>query len=90
MYNQKIKESIDRYRERVRNTEHFKEQNRKFSKKNYHLMKEENGERFKAKRDRDRMRYFMVKKQGDVEKYMKALDKLKKKDFEFYKKVISR
>ena len=88
MYNSKIKSYIDKYRQTVQDTPHFKEKNKNWSRECYNRMKTENGERYIDKKQVNRIRYWKILKNKDMVKYEKAIIKLQEKDEDFYNKVI--
>ena len=58
MYNAKVKEAIDRYRNKVKDTEHFITQNRTWSNNAYKRNKEEDNEKYRNKLKKAKLNYY--------------------------------
>ena len=87
MYNAKVKEAIDRYRSKVKNTEHFITQNRVWSNNAYKRNKEEDNEKYRNKLKKAKLNYYKKLYIKDSENFNEVLSKLEKKDIELFNLV---
>lgn len=87
MYNAKVKEAIDRYRNKVKNTEHFITMNRTWSNNAYKRNKEEDNEKYRNKLKKAKLNYYKKLYIKDSENFDEILSKLEKKDIELFNLV---
>tara|TARA_R100001129_G_scaffold144039_1_gene105156 strand:+ start:603 stop:884 length:282 start_codon:yes stop_codon:yes gene_type:complete len=90
MYNEGVKQSIYKYRQKIRDNEDFKANCRKYSKGVYERMKNsEDKERYTNKLNTSKIAYYKKLYSNDVEKYNKSINRLSNKNNELYNLVIS-
>ena len=90
MYNEGIKQSIYKYRQKIKNDEDFKANCCKYSKGVYERMKNsENKERYNNKLNTSKIAYYKKLYSNDVDKYNKSIERLKNRNNDLYNLVIS-
>ena len=88
MYNQKIYESIKRYREKMKDTPEWREKRRNYSKEFYDKNKLEQNETYERVKMRNRINYYKKMKLNDKEKFLNKLNNIKDKDEFLYKNLL--
>ena len=87
MYNKQIKSYIDKYRLLNQDSDRFKLKNKTWSRECYDRMKAEDGVRYKIKKEKNRLRYYISLKEKDNTKYRRALIRLQERDEDLYNKL---